>query len=246
MRKISYLLAVAVISGLCACASNKKDTKNMSAEELYNHAYDYLEKTSYKKAAETFEQVELEHPYSRWATKSKLMAAYSYYRDEKYDDAIIALDRFIKYHPGNKDIAYAYYLKGLCSYEQMPIADKAQDNTADAYSTFQQLIMRFPDSKYSKDAKEKVKTALDNMAAHEMEVGRFYLKKENYLSALNRFSEVVKSYPNTPQFEEALYRQAEIFVILGMNDEAQKAAETLKKAYPDSKWNLGTEKLLKE
>lgn len=246
MKKISYMLAVAAIFGLCACATNKKDTSNMSAEELYNLAYDYLEKTSYKKAAETFEKVELEHPYSRWATKSKLMAAYSYYRNEKYDDAIIALDRFIKYHPGNKDIAYAYYLKGLCSYEQMPIADKAQDNTADALNAFQQLMLRFPDTEYSKDAEKKAKTAYYNLAAHEMEVGRFYLKKENYLSALNRFSEVVKTYPNTPQFEEALYRQAEIFVILGMNDEAKTAAKKLKELYPDSKWNLGTEKLLRE
>jgi len=244
MRKILRFSAVVATIFLCSCSSSKDAKKNLTAEELYNQAYDYLEQTSYKKAAETFEKVELEHPYSRWATKSKLMAAYAYYRDKKYDDATIAIDRFIKYHPGNKDIAYAYYMKGLCAYEQMPVADKAQDNTEDALAAFQQLLIRFPDSKYSADAEKKIKQGIDNLAAHEMNVGRFYLQKQNYLSALNRFSSVIKSYPQTPQIEEALYRQVEIFVILGMNDDAKKAKNTLKTMYPDSPWNVGAQKLV--
>lgn len=243
MKKISYFAAILATLGLCACAGTKVNTKDMSAEELYNYAYKLLEETHYKKAAETFEQVELEHPYSRWSTKSKLMAAYAYYRDKKYDDAIIAVDRFIKYHPGNKDIDYAYYLKGLCSYEQMPVADKAQDNTQEALQAFQQLIIRFPDSKYAADAREKVNAGIENLAAHEMEVGRFYLQKGNHLSALNRFNEVVKRFPETPQIEEALYRQVEIYEILGMKNEALIAVETLSAKYPDSKWTLGAKKL---
>ncbi len=244
MKKILRISAVVATALLCACSTTKEPAKNLTAEELYNQAYDYLEQTAYKKAAETFEKVELEHPYSRWATKSKLMAAYAYYRDKKYDDATIALDRFIKYHPGNKDIAYAYYMKGLCAYEQMPVADKAQDNTEEALTAFQQLMIRFPDSKYSADAGKKVKQGIDNLAAHEMTVGRFYLQKQNYLSALNRFSTVIKSYPQTPQIEEALYRQVEIFVILGMNDDAKKAKNTLKTMFPDSPWNAGAQKLV--
>ena len=243
MKKISYFAAIFATFVLCSCASTKVDTKNMSAEELYNYAYELLEKTYYKKSAETFEQLELEHPYSRWAVKSKLMAAYAYYRDGKYDDAIIALDRFIRYHPGNKDIAYAYYLKGLCSYEQMPVADKAQDNTRDALDAFQQLIVRFPDSEYAADARKKVNAGVENLAAHEMEVGRFYLQKGNYLSALNRFNEVVKNFSDTPQIEEALYRQVEIYEILGMKNEAEIAAKTLQEKAPDSKWALGAAKL---
>ena len=243
MKKISYFTAIFAVFILCSCAGTKVDPKNMSAEELYNHAYKLLEETHYKKAAETFEQLELEHPYSRWATKSKLMAAYAYYRDGKYDDATVALDRFIKYHPGNKDIDYAYYLKGLCAYEQMPIADKAQDNTQDALHAFQQLIVRFPDSKYAADAEKKVNTGVENLAAHEMEVGRFYLKKGNYLSALNRFNTVVKQFSNTSQIEEALYRQVEIYEILGMKNEAETAAEELKEKFSDSKWALGAKKL---
>ena len=243
MKKISYFTAILAALGLCACASTKVDTKDMSAEELYNYAYKLLEETHYKKAAETFEQLELEHPYSRWATKSKLMAAYAYYRDEKYDDAIIALDRFIRYHPGNKDIAYAYYLRGLCDYEQMPVADKAQDNTREAIDSFEQLIVRFPESKYATDAKEKMNSGVENLAAHEMEVGRFYLQKGNHLSALNRFNEVVKRFSDTKQIEEALYRQVEIYEILGMKKEAATAAKTLSSKYPDSQWALGAKKL---
>lgn len=243
MKKIPYFAMIFATVILCSCAGTKVDTKNMSAEELYNYAYELLEKTNYKKSAETFEQLELEHPYSRWAIKSKLMAAYAYYRDEKYDDAIIALDRFIRYHPGNKDIAYAYYLKGLCSYEQMPVADKAQDNTHDALDAFQQLIVRFPDSEYAADARKKANTGVENLAAHEMEVGRFYLQKGNYLSALNRFNEVVKNFSDTPQIEEALYRQVEIYEILGMKNEAEIATKTLQKKSPDSKWTLGAIKL---
>ena len=172
MKKILRISAVVATALLCACSTTKEPAKNLTAEELYNQAYDYLEQTAYKKAAETFEKVELEHPYSRWA------------------------------------------------------------------------MIRFPDSKYSADAEKKVKQGIDNLAAHEMTVGRFYLQKQNYLSALNRFSTVIKSYPQTPQIEEALYRQVEIFVILGMNDDAKKAKDTLKKMFPDSQWNAGAQKLV--
>ena len=109
MKKILYVLPVIGLMFLSACASTEEpvNDEDKSAETLYNEAYDYLNKTSYQKAAETFDKVEMEHPYSKWATKSKLMSAYSYYKDEKYDDAIAALDRYIRLHPGNKDVAYA-------------------------------------------------------------------------------------------------------------------------------------------
>ena len=105
-----------------------------------------MDRTAYKKAAETFEKVELEHPYSKWATKAKIMGAYAYYKDQKYDDAILSLDRFIKFHPGNKDIAYAYYLKALCYYEQISGVEKDQENTRLALQALRQVITRFPNT----------------------------------------------------------------------------------------------------
>ena len=114
MKKTSLVLGMFVALGLLSgCSSTKETIENPTAEQVYNQAYELLERTSYKKAAETFEKVEMEHPYSKWATQAKIMSAYAYYKDKDYDSAIINIDRFIKFHPGNKDIAYAYYLKAL-------------------------------------------------------------------------------------------------------------------------------------
>lgn len=226
-----FLLSV-IISG---CSSTPKPEPT-NAEDLYKQAEEYLQKTSYSKAAETFEKVELEHPYSSLAAKSRLMAAYAYYKDKKYDDAIIALDRFIKFHPGNKDIAYAYYLKAMCYYEQIVDVSQDQSNTEKAMQAFREVILRFPNSKYAKDARLKLELTVDHMAGQEMSIGRWYLSQENYLSALNRFSTVVNQYQTTSQIEEALYRQIEIYTILGLNTEAQKAYQVLEYNYPKSKW----------
>lgn len=237
MKKIFGLFAVMLsLSLLNACAAPKEVNENASAEELYTHAHKLLDKTSYAKAAETFEKVELEHPYSKWATKAKLMGAYAYYKDQKYDDAVMSLDRFIKYHPGNQDAPYAYYLKALCYYEQIVTVDKDQSNTAKAKEAFEQVINRFPDSEYAQDAKLKIDLTNDHLAGKEMEVGRYYLNQKNYLSALNRFLVVVNQYQTTSHIEEALYRQVEIYTILGLNAEARTAEKVLSYNYPDGKW----------
>lgn len=234
MKKIALFICGLLLLG--SCASDKDKDTRLSAEQLYNRGYDYMERTSWAKAAESFEKIELEHPYSKWATKAKLMSAYAYYKDQKYDDAILSLDRFIKYHPGNKDIAYAYYMKGLCYYEQIVEVQKDQSISRQALDAFNQVIVRFPDSDYAQDAKLKIDLIYDHLAGQEMEVGRFYLRQKNYLSALNRFSEVVNHYQTTSHIEEALYRQAEIYKILGLNKESQDAVKVLGHNYPNSKW----------
>lgn len=242
MKKIALLLSVVFIFTAC---STTKNNEPMSAEELYNKGYKELNKTSYSKAAASFEKIELEHPYSKWATKAKLMGAYAYYKDQKYDDAIMALERFIKYHPGNKDIAYAYYMKGLCYYEQIVGIEKDQENSRLAMDAFNQVIVRFPDTEYAADARKKINLINDHLAGHEMEVGRFYLEQNNYLSALNRFSVVVNEYQTTGHIEEALYRQVEIYQTLGLGKEASDAARVLDYNYPKSKWNIRAQKLVK-
>ncbi len=239
---IFSLFAVVWVAG---CSSTPKEETHQSAEQLYNQAYEELEKTAYKKAAEGFEKVELEHPYSKWATKAKLMGAYAYYKNQQYDDAIISLDRFIKFHPGNKDIAYAYYMKALCYYEQISGVEKDQSETQKALNALQQVVLRFPDTDYAKDARLKIDLARDHLAGKEMEVGRYYLNQNNYLSALNRFSVVVVEYQTTSHIEEALYRQVEIYTVLGLNQEADKAGKVLNYNYPDSKWNKRAKKILK-
>lgn len=243
MRKFKGLmLCLCGIFLLGGCAGDNKES--LSAEELYTKASTQLEETSYSRAAKNFEQVELEYPYSKWAVKAKLMGAYAHYKDKAYDDAIISLDRFIKFHPGNKDIAYAYYLKALCYYDQITGVEKDQSVTAKALDALNNVVMRFPDSDYAKDARAKIDLTVDHLAGKEMEIGRYYLKQQNYLSALNRFSEVVTKYQTTSHIEEALYRQAEIYTIMGLPDEAGKAAQVLIYNYPDSTWSHEAKKLV--
>lgn len=242
MKKFLFLCCGLIL--LAGCASKPEDTSSLSAEELYLQGYQYLQKTSWTKAADSFEKVELEHPYSKWAVKAKLMGAYAHYKDEQYDDAIMSLDRFIKFHPGNKDIAYAYYLKGLCYYDQIAPADKDQSNTQKALEVFRQVTIMFPGTVYAQDAAAKLNLVNDHMAGQEMSVGRYYLRNKNYLSALNRFNVVVEHYQHTPQIEEALYRQTEIYTILGLNNQAVKAASVLEYNYPKSAWTLKAKKII--
>lgn len=248
MKKLSQILFVINLMFLSSCATTEEKVidENASAETLYNQAYNYLEKTSYQKAAETFDKVEMEHPYSKWATKSKLMSAYAYYKDEKYDDAIVTLDRYIRLHPGNKDVVYAYYLKGVCYYDQIAPSQKEQSATKDAYDTFSQIITMYPDSEYAKDAKAKMALIEDHLAGHEMSVGRYYLQNKEYISALNRFSTVTENFQTTTQIEEALYREVEIYTILGLVMEAEKKEEILRNNYPNSKWSKMASNLIKK
>ncbi|MBR1948468.1 MAG: outer membrane protein assembly factor BamD [Alphaproteobacteria bacterium] len=232
MKKIVFGLLLFTV----ACASTQNETQSLSAEDLYKQAYAEMEQTAWSRAAQSFEQIELEHPYSKLAAKAKLMSAYAYYKDEKYDDAILSLDRFIRYHPGNKDIDYAYYMKGMCYYDQIVGSEKDQENTAKAEEAFNQVIVRFPQSQYAKDAKGKMALIRDHMAGHELEIGRYYLNEKNYLSALNRFTTVVKDYQTTPQIEEALYRQVEVYTILGLKQEAKETLNVLAHNYPKSDW----------
>ena len=241
-KKYGILFGILMLSG---CASNI-DMDSMSAEDLYNLAYENLGQTKYAKAAEIFEKVETDHPYSGWAVKSKLMGAFAYYKDEKYDEAIMAVDRFIKYHPGNKDVPYALYLKGMCYYDQISSAERDQGDTAMAADTFQRLIALYPDSKYAKDAMGKMNLTEDYKAGQEMIIARYYLNEGNYLSALNRFNVILEEYQTTIQIEEALYREVEIYAILGLNNYADGYYKILQKNYPDGKWTAKAAKIMEK
>ena len=242
MKKIYGLFCGVLLLGACASDADKMD--GMSAEELYNLAYENLGATKYAKAAEVFEKVETDHPYSKWAVKSKLMGAFSYYKDEKYDDAVIAIDRYLKYHPGNKDVPYALYLKGMCYYDQISSADKDQGDTAKAADAFGRLIAMFPDTAYAEDARNKMSLTEDYKAGQEMIIGRYYLNEGNYLSALNRFNVVLEEYQTTIQIEEALYRQVEIYAILGLNNYAAGYYKILRNNYPEGKWTAKAAKIM--
>ena len=232
----TFVLAVFV---LAAC-SNKDDEEYVErpVDEIYNEATAALRDGLHKTAADLFDEVERQHPYSKWATQAQLMAAYSYYFGNDYDDAIVALDRFIQLHPSHKDASYALYLKGLSYYEQISDIARDQRMTELALKTLNELIARYPKSRYSRDAKLKVDLTRDHLAGKDMEIGRYYLNQGHYLAAINRFRVVIDRYETTTHVPEALHRLAESYHALGIDEEAKKAAAVLGHNFPGSEWYI--------
>ncbi len=172
------------------------------------------------------------------------MAAYAYYRDREYDTAIAALDRFIRLHPGYRDISYAYYLRGLCHFAQIKDVSRDQGPTRKALEGFQEVSRRFPNSKYASDARRKILLLRDQLAGHEMFVGRYYQKRGQQIAAINRFRIVVEQYQTTSQVPEALLRLSESYTALGLTDEARKVAAVLGYNYPASEWYVDSYELV--
>lgn len=238
-RRVFSRLAVLVMLGglMAACASEETDDYvERPVGEIYNEAMDLLQDENYEAAAKAFEEVERQHPYSQWASKAQLMAAFAHYEDAKYDDAIIGLDRFIQIHPGSPDIPYAYYLKALSFYEQISDVGRDQKMTRLATQSLTDVITRFPNTTYARDARLKVDLTHNHLAGKEMEVGRWYLGQKQYLAAINRFRTVIQDYEQTTHVPEALYRLVEAYTMLGLKDEARKAAAVLGHNYPGSEW----------
>lgn len=230
---------------LTNCSDTKKDDyKERSVEELYQEAYGFLHKENYGKAAKTFEEIERQHPYSSWAPKSEILASYSYYLAQKYDEAANLLESFIQIHPSHRDVAYVYYLLGLCYYEQISGIERDQQMTELALQTFDELIKRFPESTYAKDAKLKMDLILDHLAGREMEIGRFYISSHQPIAALNRFKRVIDKFQTTTHVPEALYRMIETYLILGIKDEARRIGAVLGHNYPESVWYKDSYNLL--
>jgi len=221
---------------LSSCASDDVEYVERPVEELYNSAMDLLLGGSYTAAAQEFDEVERQHPYSVWATKAQLMAAFSYYQTNQYDQAILSASRFIQLHPNSVDTPYAFYLVAISYYEQITDVGRDQRVTEQALAALSELGRRFPDTEYARDARLKVELARDHLAGKEMEIGRFYLSEGQFVSAINRFRIVIEQYQTTTHAPEALHRLAEAYMALGITDEAQTAAAVLGHNYPGSLW----------
>ena len=246
-RTIRHLAAVVLLSlGLWACGGGDDEPEYVErpVEDLYNSAMDMLLFKNYEEAARLFDEVERQHPYSTWATKAQLMAAFAYYQDSEYDLAISTLDRFIDLHPGHDDAAYAYYLRGISYYEQISDVGRDQKMTRQALANLEEIVRRFPDSKYARDAGLKIDLARDHLAGKHMTIGRYYLSRGEYLAAINRFRIVIKDYQTTAHAAEALHRLVESYLALGVVDEAQATAAVLGYNYPGSAWYVDSYALL--
>lgn len=245
MNQYAILSFLFCLFATLACSPKEKPYVEKPASTLYRDAYQAMKLGEYKKAADDFDEIERQHPYSDWATKGQLMAAYSSFIVQDYDKTISTLDSFIQLHPGYKDIDYAYYLRALSFYEQILAVSRDQKNTLEALRSLEEVTKRFPKTKYARDAQLKMDFAYDHLAGKEMSVGRYYMKKEFYLAALNRFQVVVDVYQRSTHTPEALHRLVECYLALGLTREAQRVGAVLGHNYPRNEWYADTYLLLK-
>lgn len=223
-------------SGKGSDLETKVDLSKTPPEKLYSNGVDALNQKRYATAITQFDAIEQYYPYSSWATNAQLMHGYAEYLRNNYSEAIGALDRFTSLHPGNQNIAYAYYLRALCFYEQIADIQRDQKGTSIAMNALQDVVNRFPDTAYARDARLKIDLCRDHLAGKEMEIGRYYEKQKLYTAAINRFQRVVDDYQTTNHVPEALHRLTEIYLLLGMTDQARKTAAVLGHNYPGSPW----------
>ncbi|MGD9806093.1 MAG: outer membrane protein assembly factor BamD [Hyphomicrobiaceae bacterium] len=231
--------ALFVAAALVGCASSNDMTKALNPDppgKMYAEADAFMSKGYYDEAAKRFEELDRDHPYATEARRAMVMAAYAYYKGGKYPEAIASARRYTTLHPGSKDAALAHHVIASSYFDQ--IKDPAHDQTAArrALAELRVVVSRYPESPYARQAENRIRISEDSIAASEMNVGRYYLRKAQYVAAINRFKTVVAEYQTTQHVEEALHRLVEANVALGIIPEAQSAAAVLGYNYPNSKW----------
>jgi outer membrane protein assembly factor BamD len=247
-RPLAALVALAAISSLGACAqlglgggaggASRADTQYVASDvnTLYNAGKQKLDSRQYVVAAALFDEVERQHPYSVWARRAQLMSAYSYYLAKDYTKSTDSARRFLAIHPGNKDAPYALYLVALNHYERIEDVNRDQSITKQALDALGEVVRRHPDTRYAADARLKVDLVRDHLAGKEMEIGRFYQRRSEWLASVMRFRNVIDEYQTTTHTPEALMRLTESYLALGVTEEARKSAAVLGANYPGTKW----------
>lgn len=251
MKIIPLALSCALLL-FTACSSDDETSSDtakaaeptLSDEQLYNNARNMVAEGNLKNSIQAFSEVERQYPASPWATRAQVMAAYSAYKLNKYDDAVGILDRFVKLYPNHESAPYAYYLIALCYYEQISDVGRDQKMTDQAMQALRDVVRRFPDTEYARDANIKLDLTIDHLAGKEMQVGRYYLSRDDTLAAINRFRFVVENYQTTSHVPEALHRLVEAYLKLGVTDEARRYASVLGHNFPNSIWYRDSYKLL--
>ena len=250
MQYFKFILLLLLISFLNACSKDKiKESQiiekdlDLQVLEAYQEGLASLEEGDVIFAAKKFNEAEILFPQSIWAPKSALMAAYSYYSQDYYGDAIAELDRFIKIYPYDKNLDYAYYLLGTSHYEQIVNEEKDLQSMTEAKKNFTIVINNFPKTEYSLDANFKLDLINQVLASKEMYIGRYYFEKKKWIASINRFLNVINNYNETIYIEEALYRLVEMYYILGLESESKKYAQLLGYNYNSSEWYKKSYKL---
>jgi outer membrane protein assembly factor BamD len=232
---LSFALGTALVCMGCASKPEPEGPAN-KVEVTYSQAISALHAKQYKTAAEGFDRLQRDHPYSAWATQAQIMEAYALYMQGKYEEAIEACQEFQSLHPRHEHADYMLYLNGIAHYEQITDVSRDQEQTAKTEQAFLELIAKYPDTAYARDARFKMDLINDHLAGKEMTIGRFYHQQHNWIAAIGRFQYVIEHYQTTIHTPEALFRLVECFYALGVRDEAKKYAAVLGHNYPNSKW----------
>ncbi len=237
-QALKGLALLACVAALAGCASN--DTALAlnpdPPSKMYADADHLMSRGKFEDAAKKFEDVDREHPYSPEARRAIVMAAYAYYKAGKLPEAIASAERYTTMHPGTKEAPLAHHIIASAYFDQIHSSEKDQEATRKALAEFKTLKTRYPDSTYAQHADNRIRLCEDTLAAQEMEVGRYYEKRKNYVAAINRFKTVVSDYQTTAHVEEALYRLTAAYLSLGIAPEAQAAAAVLGHNFPNSRW----------
>ncbi len=243
-RLTAILVAVAVIGAgmaLSACKTSVEGTSAAYADDepagdLYNKGLAYMNAGKLQDAVKAFNEVDRQHPYSEWARKALIMSAYASYKRGKFDDTVQSANRYLTLYPGTEEASYAQYLIAQSHYNRIPDVTRDQKQTEEALAALENIVDQYPDSAYADDARTKVIQTRDQLAGKEMQIGRYYLERREYIAAINRFKVVVTSYQDTRHVEEALYRLVEANLAMGLVSEAQTAGAVLGHNFPSSQW----------
>ncbi|WP_283637882.1 outer membrane protein assembly factor BamD [Marinovum algicola] len=256
--RTSRAIAIALVAGLTLASCSGGTFRNArgnigfgdtpieayTAEQIYERGEYELERNAYGEAAEFFSEIERLYPYSEWAKRALIMQAFAHHKDKEYEEARAVAQRYVDFYPADDDAAYAQYLLALSYYDQIDEVGRDQGLTFQALQALRTVIERYPDSGYARSAILKFDLAFDHLAGKEMEIGRYYLKRKHFTSAINRFRVVVEDFQTTTHTAEALHRLVESYLSLGLTREAQTAGAILGYNYQSTEWYEDSYRLL--
>ena len=234
LRVNTFLFAILIV--LTACSDTKLMTPETEGEKLqilYNDAMELVKKRDFVDAAALFEDIERQYPYSKWSNQAQLMSGFCYYKSNMYNDSLDALERFIALYPGSSKISYAYYLRALNYFQQISDVERDQTLTSKAKHSFNEVINKFPDSKYAKDSRNRLLYIKNMMARNELYIAKYYVKRNAHIAAIERVKYLLTNYNGTPSTEDALLILIDSYNYLNMNDLAIDSARVLKENYPE-------------
>ncbi|MFA7268087.1 MAG: outer membrane protein assembly factor BamD [Sterolibacterium sp.] len=245
-KAVFFALLVSLLLGGCGLLSEKDETAGWSAQRLYDEAKESMNDGAYDKAIKNFEKLEARYPYGRYAQQAQLEIAYAYFKQDEPAAAVTACDRFIRLHPNHPNVDYAYFLKGLANFGEdlglmahvgmQDLSERDPKAPREAFDAFKELVSKFPNSKYAPDATARMVYLTNTLAAHEVHVARYYLKRGAYVAAINRAQTTLKSYPGAPADEEALFVIIKAYEKLGMKDLRDDTERIMRKNFPKSEY----------